>query len=248
VTTAPQGPAAPAPAPAPDRAARDPLPGALAVLTVLSGIVDATSYLGLGHVFTANMTGNIVVLGFAAAGATGFSITASLTSILAFLAGAAAAGRFNRRLSVRRTRVLIAVSAEAVGLGAAAAVAAGVGVTSDGGRYTVIALMAVAMGVRNATVRSLAVADMTTTVLTLTLTGLAADSTLGGGDNPRAVRRGGAVLLMLLGAYVGAVLVLHTSLTWPLLASCLCGAATVAWYALHPGSRIQPQPAEGKRP
>lgn len=60
----------------------------LIVLTAVSGLVDAVSYLGLGHVFTANMTGNVVLLGFAAAGASGFSATACLTSLGAFLVGA----------------------------------------------------------------------------------------------------------------------------------------------------------------
>ncbi len=60
---------------------------ALIAFTVVSGLVDAVSYLGLGHVFTANMTGNIVILGFAAAGGPGFSVLASLTSLGCFLAG-----------------------------------------------------------------------------------------------------------------------------------------------------------------
>jgi uncharacterized membrane protein YoaK (UPF0700 family) len=62
---------------------------ALLALTVVSGLVDAVSYLGLGHVFTANMTGNVVVLGFAAAGTPGFSVSATLTSLGVFLVGAA---------------------------------------------------------------------------------------------------------------------------------------------------------------
>lgn len=68
-------PAAPAPVPR-----RTTLPAALTVLTVVSGIVDAVSYLGLGRVFAANMTGNVVIIGFAAAGAPGFSVLGSLTS------------------------------------------------------------------------------------------------------------------------------------------------------------------------
>ncbi len=56
----------------------------LLLLTVVTGIVDAVSYLGLGHVFTANMTGNVVLLGFAAAGASGFSAAACLTSLGSF--------------------------------------------------------------------------------------------------------------------------------------------------------------------
>jgi uncharacterized membrane protein YoaK (UPF0700 family) len=63
------------------------------------------------------------------------------------------------------------------------------------------------MGLRNATVRRLAVPDMTTTVLTLTLTGLAADSLLAGGSSPRIARRVASVLLMFIGAAVGALLV-----------------------------------------
>jgi uncharacterized membrane protein YoaK (UPF0700 family) len=69
----------------------------LLVLTMVSGLVDAVSYLGLGHVFTANMTGNVVLLGFAAAGASGFSAPACLTSLGSFLVGAAAAGRIARQ-------------------------------------------------------------------------------------------------------------------------------------------------------
>jgi uncharacterized membrane protein YoaK (UPF0700 family) len=71
----------------------------LTVLTVVSGLVDAVSYLGLGHVFTANMTGNVVLLGFAAAGAPGFSIPASLASLGSFLVGAACAGRLSLHIT-----------------------------------------------------------------------------------------------------------------------------------------------------
>jgi hypothetical protein len=36
------------------------LPAMLLTLTVVTGVVDAASYLSLGHVFVANMTGNVV--------------------------------------------------------------------------------------------------------------------------------------------------------------------------------------------
>ena len=68
-----------------------PLRVVLILLAFASGLVDAASYLGLGHVFTANMTGNILLLGFATAGASGFSTTACLVSIGAFLVGAGVA-------------------------------------------------------------------------------------------------------------------------------------------------------------
>ena len=56
------------------------VPYALLLMTVVTGLVDAVSFLSLGHVFTANMTGSVVLLGFAAAGASGFSAPACLTS------------------------------------------------------------------------------------------------------------------------------------------------------------------------
>src|SRR2546428_13786635 len=74
-----------------------PLPGALVVLPAATGLIDAVSYLALGHVFTANMTGNVVFLGFAVAGAPGLSIPRSAVSLGAFLAGAVAGGRLAAR-------------------------------------------------------------------------------------------------------------------------------------------------------
>src|SRR5260370_15104879 len=62
------------------RSIRHPLTRTLLVLTFTTGLVDAASYLGLGHVFTANMTGNIVLLGFGIAGSGGFAIAAPLLS------------------------------------------------------------------------------------------------------------------------------------------------------------------------
>src|SRR5215216_473433 len=70
-----------------------PLPVLLVCLTVVTGLVDAFSYLSLGHVFVANMTGNVVFLGFALAGVGEISIVASLLAMLAFVLGAAMGGR-----------------------------------------------------------------------------------------------------------------------------------------------------------
>jgi uncharacterized membrane protein YoaK (UPF0700 family) len=206
--------------------------GVLLALTVLSGLIDAVCYLGLGRVFTANMTGNVVVLGFAAAGAPGFSVTASLTSLLVFLAGAICGGLITRHVS-RRSRLLsTAVTLEAIFVGAAAVVAFAASSVSGGwARYTIIAILAFAMGVRNAVIRRLAVPDITTTVLTMTLTGLAADSNIGGGTNPHAGRRVGAVLAMLIGAVIGASLFLHRGAALPL--SISAGAAAVTAFAAH---------------
>lgn len=192
-------------------------------LTVVSGLIDAVSYLGLGHVFTANMTGNVVVLGFAAAGAPGFSVPHTATSLVFFLLGAVAGGRVARRLGEgpRRTWTRLTLAAETVLVGASAVVAFAAP-HAAATLYTVIALTAAAMGLRNATVRELDVPGLTTTtVLTMTLTGLAADSRAGGGSGVRSPRRSGAVVAMAVGACLGAWLVLHHGLGIPLLVAAL---------------------------
>ncbi|MFD4608496.1 YoaK family protein [Streptomyces sp. NPDC058451] len=187
-------------------------------LTVVSGLIDAVSYLGLGHVFTANMTGNVVVLGFAAAGAPGFSVPHTATSLVCFLVGAAVGGRVAVRYGTgsRRTWARVTLAAEAV-LVAASAVVAFAAPGTEAMVYSVIALTAFAMGLRNATVIKLNVPDLTTTVLTRTLTGLAADSRAGGGTGRRSPRRTASVIAMLAGAALGAWLVVHHDLGIPLL-------------------------------
>ena len=200
----------------------------LLALTLVSGLVDAVCYLGLGRVFTANMTGNIVILGFAAAGAPGFSVTASLTSLACFLLGAVAGGRIGAHVHARSRVLVLAVSLEATFVGAATVVAFTASTVSHGApRYAAIAMLAFAMGIRNAVIRRLAIHDMTTTVLTMTLTGLAADSFFGGGHNERAGRRIAAVAAMLAGAAGGAWLYLHHG-AGPPLAVCAVVAAAAA--------------------
>lgn len=213
---------------------------ALMALTVVTGLVDAVSFLGLGHVFTANMTGNVVFLGFAVAGAPGLSIPRSLTSLGAFLLGAVIGGRLGVAMSAtaRRRWLLTVAVAEAALLFAAAIASIGfdIATTTPASRlYAVIILTAVAMGLRNATVRRLAIPDMTTTVLTLTLTGLAADSSPAGGNNPRIGRRIASVLLMFAGAAVGTLL-LRQGLALPLVLSGVCVLAATAAYAVAPTS------------
>lgn len=197
----------------------------LLTLTVVTGLVDAVTYLGLGHVFAANMTGNIVLLGFALGGGGGISIAASLVSLAAFLVGAAAGGVLARRLEVDRRRwVATALLLETIGVCVAAGCAA-----LALWNVTIVALLALAMGVRNATVRRLAIPDLTTTVLTLTLTGLAAETAGGGGAGRAPTRRIASVLAMLIGALVGALL-LGQGLAAPLvLASGLLVLATASF-------------------
>jgi uncharacterized membrane protein YoaK (UPF0700 family) len=206
----------------------------LLVMTVVTGAVDAVSILQLGQVFVANMTGNVVFLGFAIAGARGFSVAASLVALGAFLAGAAVAGRhFPSVVGLRRSRLGQMAAAEAVLFAAATALA----VTTNGmeARYTIMLLLAVAMGAQNAVARRLAVPSLTTTVLTQTLTGLAGDPWDLGRPGSQARRGLAAVAAILLGAALGALLVLRVSTGWALGAttSVLAAVATTALLPRH---------------
>ena len=188
-----------------------PLPLLMVVLTVLTGVVDAVSILSLGRVFVANMTGNVVFVGFALAGADGFSLGAPLSALGAFLVGAAVGGAAADRLGANRGRLLASVVAGELGLVLMALVAAAAAGPHLGAasRVAIAALMALAMGAQNAAVRQLKVFDFTTTVLTMTLTGIAAD--VRERDAFAIVRRLLAVGAMLVGAIAGALLVLHVS-------------------------------------
>jgi uncharacterized membrane protein YoaK (UPF0700 family) len=199
------------------RSIRHPLAMTLLALTFTTGLLDAVSYLGLDHVFTANMTGNIVLLGFGIAGSGNLPVLAPLVSLAAFLLGAGFGGLLATRLADRHRRHIgCSLAIEGALLAAACLLAAAVDVRPNAlSGDSVIALLALAMGVRNATVRRIAVPDLTTTVLTMTLTGLAADSPPFGGSGKGSARRTAAVIAILTGALTGALL-LQASLALPL--------------------------------
>jgi len=213
------------------------LPVFLLGWTFITGLVDALSYLKLGHVFVANMTGNVVFLGFAVAGAQDFSVAASLVAIGAFLLGALAGGRLGAWAGGHRGRYLAVSIYCKIGLIAAALSLTLVGA---GGLFSLIALLAIAMGLQNAAARRLVVPDLTTTVLTLTLTGLAADSKLAGGRSGQPTRRLLAAATMFAGGAAGAFLALTVGSSAVLalvlflqiasgIAAYFCSASTAAW-------------------
>ena len=208
------------------------LPYALLGMTVVTGLVDAVSFLSLGHVFTANMTGNIVFLAFATTHVSGLSIKRSLTALLAFLVGAILGGRVMAQAS---TDSQIRFAAQAFFLEVAflsAASICGIGYRGDllehsFQPFALIALTALAMGTRNAAVRTLAIPDLTTTVLTLTITGIGADSSLANGNNPRLARRFASVAAMFLGAALGAVVIRYSISAALWLATAVSAACSV---------------------
>lgn len=209
------------------------LPRLLLLLSATTGLVDAASVLGLGKVFTANMTGNVVFLGFAAAGMPGFKVIPSVLALVAFMAGAWGAGHLARAHVERALGrwLMWAAVAEAALLWIAALIALDIDVAAQAPKAAVMAVIALtgfAMGLRNATVRQLKVPDLTTTVLTLTITGIAADQV--GGRTPNFARRFGAVLSIFAGAAVGALLLAHGGLALPLtLAGAIVLGATLVF-------------------
>ena len=208
-----------------------PLPSLLLLLTVVTGVVDAVSYIALGHVFVANMTGNVVFLGFALAGASGLSAPASLAALGAFLLGAVGGGRLAARYD--------GTSGQAPGkrdrlVGGRPAARGDCGVDHrpprlSAARYALIVPLAIAMGLQNATARRLAVPDLTTTVLTQTLTGFAAESRLAGASaTQHSTRRLIPVTAMFIGALAGALLVININLVVPLAVAAALMALTAA--------------------
>ena len=214
-------------------AAEKTIASALLGMTVVTGLVDAVSFLSLGRVFTANMTGNVVILAFATARVPGLSIARSSTALVSFLVGAIFGGRIMARADAD-SQIRFAGKAfllEDVFLFAASLCA--IGYRHDFLEYSLqpfalIVLTALAMGTRNAAVRKLAIPDLTTTVLTLTITGIGADSSVANGKNPRLARRVGSVVAMFLGAALGAIIIRYSisaALALATAISVVCSAA-----------------------
>ena len=188
------------------------VPYTLLGMTAVTGLVDAVSFLSLGEVFTANMTGNILILAFATARVSGLSVARSSTALITFVIGAILGGRITARANddSKIRFVAQAFLLEVVFLFAASLFSIGYRsnlLEHSFQPFVLIAFLGLAMGTRNAAVRKLAIPDLTTTVLTLTVAGIAADSSFAKGNNPRLARRVGSVLAIFLGAAVGVVVI-----------------------------------------
>ncbi|MGI5255432.1 YoaK family protein [Actinacidiphila glaucinigra] len=208
-----------------------PLPGLLLALTMGTGLVDAVSYLTLGHVFVANMTGNVVFFGFAVAGVGGVSWSATLLAVGFFGAGAFIGGRYGSARRTHRGRLLaVTCGAQCMLVAVTAGLAAFADPTRRGTQLAMVALLAVAMGAQNAVVRRLAVPDLTTTVLTLTTAGLFADRT----SPPVRLRRVASILSMMAGALAGGLLLRHGQI-----AAALCAAAAVQMVCAVAADRLR---------
>ncbi|BBY50210.1 YoaK family protein [Mycolicibacterium sp. GCM10028919] len=210
---------------------------ALLLLTFATGLVDAVSVLVLGHVFVANMTGNVIFLGFWFVPHSGVDMTAAVVAFASFVAGTVLGGRFARHLDTEVRRWLgVALGAEVVMLGALAILAgSGVLAYDDGGKLVLIAGLAVTFGAQNATARQFGIQELSTTVLTSTIVGIGFDSRLAGGTGQREKLRYGVVATMLGGAVLGATMTRFVvAPVIGLAAIAVAASAAVFWFGPAP--------------
>ena len=198
--------------------AHGPLPALLLALTVLAGVVDATSILRLGGVFVATMTGNLVFLGLAAAGAKGFAVGTSALAVGGFIVGVLIGARACGAAGPHRGRALRNVLGVKLVFGTTVTVIA-IATGSDfavGPRDAMLVLLAMSMGCQLAAIRYLKVPDLLTVVLTMTITGALIEHDRGWSD-PALLRRGLALVAFAAGALTGALLILNVGVTAALL-------------------------------
>jgi uncharacterized membrane protein YoaK (UPF0700 family) len=195
-----------------------PLPALLLALTVLAGVVDAVSILRLGHVFVATMTGNLVFIGLAAAGAKGFAVGTAALALGGFVIGVLVGGRAYE--AARSHRGLALRNVLAVKLWLAAAVTLIAVLTAPrlptGARDAMLVLLAMSMGAQLAAIRFLKVPDLLTVVLTMTITGVLTERKRGWRD-PAMMRRGLSLVAFAVGALSGALLILNVGVAAALL-------------------------------
>lgn len=216
-----------------------PLLRLLLLLSGTTGMLDAASILCLDKVFTANMTGNVVFLAFAIAGAPGFSPLPFVVALLSFIVGATVAGRIwrTRGAHLLKDWLVVAAGIETVLLLIAALASSGYDTLQADPIWklaVILALISSAMGFRNAVVRQLKVPDLTTTVLTLTITGIASDSRMAAGPATNLPTRLGAVASIFGGAVIGALMVLHVGLAATLTLTAVLILIGTLVFARHP--------------
>lgn len=202
----------------------------LLVLTAATGAVDGVSYLALDRVFTGNMTGNVLFIGFGLMGVQGIPVLNNLVALLTFLLGAALGSRVTRGDTGSLVRLPRA------SMGVFAVVTAGTfvlaGVWLALGRLATVELLVVTgflallLGAQAAAVRHVGIRDLSTVVVTMTMVNLAADSRLAGGAGTAWARRVGAIVTMGLGALASAAVVRYVGGPWALLLAGVLMAAS----------------------
>jgi uncharacterized membrane protein YoaK (UPF0700 family) len=213
---------------------------ATVTLTFVTGVVDAVGFLALDRVFTGNMTGNIVILGMGVAGADDLPVLGPAIALAAFTAAAFVAGLVLRKGAKGwqyRVTVLLTIGAVTlIGLTVVAVIAG----DHSGPAVQVVmaAATAAVMGSQAMVARAVAVADMTTVVVTSTLASLAGETWTRKGGGVLFNRRFGAIAMIFAGAVVGALL-----LRWHIAVPFALSAVLTAGVALLGHLRLSPQRA-----
>ncbi|WP_083212316.1 YoaK family protein [Mycobacterium parascrofulaceum] len=181
---------------------------ALLLLTFATGLADSISILVLGHVFVANMTGNVIFLGFWLAPRTSVDLTAVVVALPTFVCTTILSGRMSRHFADRTRPWITTVLAVEIGLLVVLAIAAGAGILQyhNNTKLIIIAMLAVTFGLQHSSARQFGIQELSTTVLTSTIVSLGLDSRLAGGAGDRRALRLGVVSTMCAGAFLGATM------------------------------------------
>jgi uncharacterized membrane protein YoaK (UPF0700 family) len=160
---------------------------ALLLLTFATGLADALSILVLGHVFVANMTGNVIFLGFWLAPRTSIDLTAVVVALPVFVCTTIISGRLQRHFGGRTRRWITTVLATEIVLLVALSILGGAGVLhyQDNTKLIMIGVLAVTFGLQHSSARQFGIKELSTTVLTSTIVSLGLDSHLAGGTGAR---------------------------------------------------------------
>ena len=193
----------------------------LNLLTVSSGAVDAISFLALGKVFSAFMTGNIAFLGLRVAGAPAPGAVAIVSSVAAFAAGVYLSTRIvkpSEGSGMWPQRVTVALGLSLIGH----AVFLAVWFASNGEptievAHVLLGSWALAMGMQSAAVRTLHVEGVFTTAATATIICLVGDMTNWSATVAERRRFAGVVASLLVGATTGGLLLVHAHIYAPVL-------------------------------
>jgi uncharacterized membrane protein YoaK (UPF0700 family) len=194
--------------------------GGLLVLTAATGAIDGVSYLALDRVFTGNMTGNVLFIGFGLVGVAGIPVLNNLVALLTFMLGAVLGGRLAGPAGTRarlRRRTLLMLLADTVLVLVLAGVWIALGSFGTPVMVVITGLLALLLGAQAAGAKQIGIRDLSTVVVTMTMVNLSTDSRVAGGRGEAWARRLGAILTMGFGALVAAVLTRYLNGGWVLL-------------------------------
>ncbi len=172
-------------------------------------MIDADSYLALDRVFTGNMTGNVLFIGFALVGVAGIPFFNNVIALLGFVTGSIVGGRIvggGHAKGLPTVSAVLLLSGGLLGL-AIATTWTVVGHLDQPLLLVLTFLLAAVMGSQVSAVKPIGNSDVTTIVVTNTLANLARDSKLAGGIGERWAPRLLAILAMGAGAAVGALVI-----------------------------------------